>query len=235
MNAYRFPAALAALTLALPLCAQTSLGRLNGQISDASTAVVNGAAVEVRSTTTGLLRTTGSDATGAYRVEALEPGAYDVSVKMAGFTTFVKRNVPMQAGTASRLDVVLEVGAAATVVEVTAGSEVLLQAESVTRGGSITSLEAQEFAIAGRNAVAFALTLPGFPPTVSASVSAPSRLTAAAGARTTSWSTAPTTTTRVSRARPCNCATPMPSPKWPCRRPISMPSSGAPAAPRSTP
>ena len=161
MNAYRFPAALAALTLALPLCAQTSLGRLSGQIADASTAVVNGAAVEVRSTTTGLLRTTASDATGTYRVEALEPGAYDVSVKMAGFTTFVKRNVPVQAGTASRLDIVLEVGAAATVVEVTAGSEVLLQAESVTRGGSITSLEAQEFAIAGRNAVAFALTLPG--------------------------------------------------------------------------
>ncbi|MBM3787237.1 MAG: TonB-dependent receptor [Acidobacteria bacterium] len=160
MSALRFPVALAALSLS-SLVAQTSLGRLTGQVSDASAASVVGADIEVRNARTGLTRSVQSDATGVYRIEALEPGDYDVTAKMAGFSSFVKRAVPVQAGSASRLDISMEVGTAATVVEVTAGSEVLLQAESVTRGGNISALQAAELPFSGRNPTALALTLPG--------------------------------------------------------------------------
>ncbi|MBL8242529.1 MAG: TonB-dependent receptor [Bryobacterales bacterium] len=161
MNAYPFAAALAVVTLSFSLSAQTSLGRLIGQVNDSSNALVAGTEVEAKNTRTNLVRLTKSDSTGNFRLEALEPGDYDVTARMAGFTTYVKRNVPVQSGNASRLDIKLEIGAAATVVEVTAGAEALLQAESVTRGGTITQLQSQELPFSGRNPAALALTLPG--------------------------------------------------------------------------
>ncbi|MFN0102933.1 MAG: carboxypeptidase regulatory-like domain-containing protein [Bryobacteraceae bacterium] len=161
MNAFPLAAALAVATLSFPLSAQTSLGRLIGQVNDSTAAVIAGADVEIKNTRTSLVRAAKSDNDGSFRIEALEPGDYDVTVKIAGFTTYVKRNVPVQSGNASRLDIKLEVGAAATVVEVTGGVETLLQVESVTRGGTIGSQQAQELPFAGRNPVALALTLPG--------------------------------------------------------------------------
>ncbi len=161
MNAFPFTTALAVVALSVSLSAQTSLGRLVGQVTDPSSALITGANVEVRNTRTNLSRAAVSDAQGNFRIEAIEPGDYDVTAKMAGFTTYVKRGVPVQSGTASTLEIRLEVGAAATVVEVTAGVEALLQAESVTRGGAISTQQSQELPFSGRNPVALALTLPG--------------------------------------------------------------------------
>jgi outer membrane receptor protein involved in Fe transport len=153
--------AIAIALAVIPAFAQTSLGRLIGQVNDSSSATVPGADIEIRNTRTNLTRQSKSDNSGAFRFEALEPGEYDITAKSTGFTTYVKRAVPVQSGNASSLNIQLEVGASATVVEVTAGVEALLQAESVTRGGTITSQQSQDLPFSGRNPTALALTLPG--------------------------------------------------------------------------
>lgn len=161
MGLRKINSALCAIVLCSPLFGQTSLGRLSGQISDPSAAFVTGAEIEARNTATGIARSAKSDASGKFLIEALDPGVYDVTAAMTGFSSYVKRGVPVQAGNVTSLDIRLEIGAAATVVEVSAGAEVLLQTETVTRGGSITADQAQLLPFSGRNATALALTMPG--------------------------------------------------------------------------
>ena len=73
MFVLRCAVAVAFALSAVPVAAQTSLGRLIGQVTDSSAAVINGAEVEIRNTRTNLTRSAQSDNTVAFLFEALEP------------------------------------------------------------------------------------------------------------------------------------------------------------------
>src|SRR5690348_9630712 len=71
-----------AVALLLPFLsfAQTSKGILAGTVVDSSGAVVVSASVTARNVQTGTERTTTTGPNGGYRMEAVEPGLYKVTV-----------------------------------------------------------------------------------------------------------------------------------------------------------
>ena len=139
---------------------QTSRGTITGIIADPTGASVPNASVEITHETTGVTRSTTTNDSGFYRFDAVDLGTYTVSVKQTGFRTFVRRAVPISGGLTSSVDVQLEVGETQTTIEVVS-SAVLLQQETVARGGSISIEAATQLPFSTRNPVSLALTLPG--------------------------------------------------------------------------
>src|SRR5262249_9228802 len=61
-----------------------------GSVKDDSGAVVPGATVIAKSEETGLSRTATTDVNGGYRLPALPPGRYSLTVELQGFSTEIR-------------------------------------------------------------------------------------------------------------------------------------------------
>lgn len=160
----RPPSLLAAIVLSLAAgsagLAQTSRGTVSGIVTDPSGAAVVKAGIELRNQLTGVVRKTESNAAGLYRFDAVDLGAFDLTVTAPGFKVFIVREFGVQAGQVATIDARLEVGESATVIEV-ASSGVLLQNEAPVRGGNITAAQISDLPVAIRNPTEIVLTLPG--------------------------------------------------------------------------
>ena len=98
--------------------AQAETGQITGVVSDPSGAVVAGAAITVKSLSTGAERSDTTTTAGIYAVTNLLPGPYEIVVGRAGFATY-KQKITLSVGEKAGLDIRLSVGEAVTVVEVT--------------------------------------------------------------------------------------------------------------------
>src|SRR5215831_4822938 len=107
------------LLVSIPLLAQTAPGRLRGQVTDPSGAVIPGATISLKPAG-GAAITIKSDAAGNYDIKALPSGAYTVSVSAKGFTSAA---LPLEiaAGQDKKLDFPLQI--ATKEEEVTVESE----------------------------------------------------------------------------------------------------------------
>ena len=108
----------AGLSTNRPFAAQDAAA-LSGVVTDPQGAALPGVTVTVMSGSPPAERTTTTDARGAYRFVALAPGAYRVKAELEGFKTF-EGTVTIENGTPVKLDVMLEVGALADTVTVSA-------------------------------------------------------------------------------------------------------------------
>ncbi len=117
------------LLSALGAFAQTDRGTITGTVSDASGAVIPGAAIEAKNTGTGIVYTAGSSETGNYTLPQLPVGAYEVSVTLPGFKKFIRPNVEVGVAQTVRIDAAMQVGAAGESVTVEAAAP-LLKTES---------------------------------------------------------------------------------------------------------
>ena len=109
--------------------AQGDRGTITGTVADAGNAVVPGASIEARNSDSGATYTAASTETGNYTLTQLPAGTYQLTVTLAGFKKYVHQNIVVAATQTVRLDVALEVGAAAE--SITINEEVpLLSTES---------------------------------------------------------------------------------------------------------
>src|SRR5690349_21181543 len=95
-------------------------GAIQGTVTDAGGAVVQGAEITVRNLGSNTARTVTSSGTGAYSIPTLAPGDYDVTVKMASFKTFHVAALPLTVGQVLALNVQLDPGAVSEEVQVRA-------------------------------------------------------------------------------------------------------------------
>lgn len=102
----------------------TVSGDIAGTVQDATGAVISNAEITVTNVATGAKSVAKSNDSGLYRVSLLEPGSYRVVIAEHGFTT-VATNVTVSAGLVANGDVKLQVGNAATTVEVTEAAPLL--------------------------------------------------------------------------------------------------------------
>src|SRR6185312_14462990 len=90
------------------LTAQTTRGALAGVVTDATGAVVSGATVSVEPMAGGELRTATTGASGEYRIEALTPGQYKVTVAAPSFAKLELDNVTVRASVVTASNVQLK-------------------------------------------------------------------------------------------------------------------------------
>jgi hypothetical protein len=149
----------------LPAFGQGVNGTITGTVTDASGAVVSGAAVEATNVETGALYNAASTNTGNYAIPNLPVGSYTVTVKVAGFKTYTHTNLAITAGQILKEDISLQVGSAAESVTVSETAS-LLKTESGETAHNVTLKEMDELpllVITGgyRNPFATLTTLPG--------------------------------------------------------------------------
>ncbi|HZP33691.1 MAG TPA: TonB-dependent receptor [Candidatus Acidoferrales bacterium] len=101
------------------LQAQTVTGTILGNVADSSGAAVPNAQVTVTNQDTGVVRTAVTTAEGVYTVPSLLAGKYSVEAQAQGFTPAQVKDIVLNVGSNSRVDLVLTVGAVTQQVTVT--------------------------------------------------------------------------------------------------------------------
>ena len=111
-------AVLAILGMAGTVSAQTATGQITGVVRDATGAVVPGATVTVISELTGAKRegVTGKD--GTYAIPLLPVSTYSVTSSLQGFRTARQTGVRLFVDQVVRIDLELQTGELAEVIEV---------------------------------------------------------------------------------------------------------------------
>ena len=76
--------------------AQTSQGRISGQVTDTSGGAVVGATVTIENLGTHVKRVLQTNSAGDYVAPALEPGFYSIAVEAKGFSKVVRERVQIE-------------------------------------------------------------------------------------------------------------------------------------------
>lgn len=169
MNRYSFrPASVAAVCLLALACfaarasAQTTRGAIQGSVRDEAGAAVAGAHVRVSNPTTNITRDATTNDEGFYRVGALEPGTYTVTVETTGFGKVENKGVVVQPALDTTFDATLKPGTIVEAVDVTAQSDaIVLDKTNASVGLTATARQAVELPLsAGRNVNNLALLSP---------------------------------------------------------------------------
>ena len=135
-------------------------GSIVGTVTDSSGAVLPNAKVKITEQATHQVRTTQSDAQGAYVVGSLPPSEYSVSAEASGFRTFNQNGVTLLADQRLTLNITLPVGSSSEVVEVTSQAAQVDTATSTLRQ-VVEGTRLAEMPLNGRNVATLALTVPG--------------------------------------------------------------------------
>ena len=88
--------------------AQTT-GSLHGKVADPSGAVIPGATITAKSSSSGQMAAATSGGDGSYDIKGLTPGQYTVTVSAQGFAPYAKDAVSIAAGHAQTLDIPLQI------------------------------------------------------------------------------------------------------------------------------
>jgi hypothetical protein len=153
--------ALLILVLSPLALAQQPTGSIEGTVTDAQGAVVVGATVTIRGTTTGFSRTVSAGDNGHYKIVQLPPGVYEVKVTAANFKASVASNVEVAVGSNVPLDVRLEPGGATESVTVTGGGEATVDRTDNTVSGVVGTVQIANLPLNGRNFLDLARLQPG--------------------------------------------------------------------------
>src|SRR5438132_8885777 len=111
---------------ALLLCAPVSLwgqatgGRVRGTVSDPSGAVIPAIKVSLASEATRVTRDTQTNSNGDYAFLEVPVGTYTIESGATGFKKYVRKGITVELNQVVQIDIVLQVGTANEVVEVTA-------------------------------------------------------------------------------------------------------------------
>lgn len=84
--------------------------QIHGVVTDPTGAVIPSAQIKATQTSTGMARTTTSNAVGAYVLPGLPVGPYTVEVQARGFTGYVQSGIVLNVGQNAALNVTLKVG-----------------------------------------------------------------------------------------------------------------------------
>jgi Carboxypeptidase regulatory-like domain/TonB dependent receptor len=148
------------LTLALAASALgqgVATGELHVTIKDPSGSAVTNATVTVTQEGKGVTRTTAANAEGEYRVLALAPGRYTVTVTAPGFSKAVFQDQVVSVGSMSDLPVSMQVSGGETVVNVSSEAQ-LVETTRTSSTDTIDQKRIDNLPINGRNYINFTLT-----------------------------------------------------------------------------
>ena len=114
-----------ALSLALPLAAQSTNGTINGRVLDSSNKVIGGADILAINDATGVQYFGKTNEDGIYVVPNLPPGPYRLQVSKVGFKTLIKPDIVLNIQDALSINFTLPVGAVFETVTVEGGASMI--------------------------------------------------------------------------------------------------------------
>ena len=155
-----------ALLVAATAGAQQGTTELRGRVADAQGAVLPGVTVVVKNQANGMYRETTSGADGTFIASGLAPGTYQVTAELAGFKKFDRKDLRLEVGKTSSIDVNLAVGGVEETITVSAESPIV-DVTSKEIGGNITSETLVKLPSVNGNFVGFVGLLPGIVPSIS--------------------------------------------------------------------
>ena len=114
-----------AVSLALPLAAQSPNGTINGRVLDPSNKVIGGADILVINDVTGVKYSGKTNEDGIYVVPNLPPGPYRLQVSKVGFKTLIKPDIVLNIQDALSINFTLPIGAVFEIVTVEGGASMI--------------------------------------------------------------------------------------------------------------
>src|SRR5499427_7451845 len=150
------------LLFATVLFAQEGINAtLTGSVSDPTGALIPGVEVTAKNTATGVASTAITNETGTYRFPSLQPGSYEATAVLTGFST---QTVRLTLGTSQQIrqNFTLEVGTVTQAVEVTTAADALLTASTASVGTVLPASQVLDLPLVGRNVIDLVTaTMPG--------------------------------------------------------------------------
>jgi outer membrane receptor protein involved in Fe transport len=141
---------------------------LAGTVTDSSGAVVPGAAVALRNTSTSQTRTAAADAEGIFVLAALPVGSYELRVERPGFASYRQTGIELELGQTLHVNISLSPATFSETVTVKAESSAI-EPEQTSVVSTVDGERIEELPVRTRNSLDFVLLSPGV-----ASSSAPS-------------------------------------------------------------
>jgi hypothetical protein len=137
-----------------------SAGSLTGAVTDPASATVRGAELVLTNSGTGAKLTSVSNGEGIFTFPSLQPGKYDLQVSAQSFAARVMKDITIDVGRATHLDVTLATGNVQQEVVVTSTTETL-DSENGYKGQMITSSQVENLPLQSRNPQALSALAPG--------------------------------------------------------------------------
>ena len=140
--------------------AQTS-GSIAGEVRDEKDAVITGATVSVRNTSTNESRTVQTNSEGRYQFAALPVGAYELTVESSGFAKYLQSGITLALNQNAVVDVTMKPGAVQEVVNIVENAS-MLNTSTAEVGTRFDEKRLAELPLATtRNVYNIALSAPG--------------------------------------------------------------------------
>lgn len=140
--------------------AQTVTGAITGEVDDATGAVLPGAHVTAHNLDTGVDTATTTNAQGAYRIDFLPIGKYQVSIDAPGFSQATIPPFTLEVLQTAKFNVKLQVGNTTSTVNVSAAAPIL-NTESPTINSTFTANTISNLPLNGLDFSAITLYVPG--------------------------------------------------------------------------
>ena len=138
--------------------AQANAADLQGTVTDASNALVPNATVTARNLATNLSRNAVTNDQGIYRIIALPPGDYEITVEAPNFKKAVLTKVTVTVGQRADVDVKLELGQLNESVTISDATSQLVETSKTAVATTIDQQRINNLPINERNYIQFSLT-----------------------------------------------------------------------------
>lgn len=150
----------AVLLLAGPAAAQIDTGTIDVKVADADGAALPGVTVTARDRDSGAERVAVTNARGLAFLRALDPGIYDVSATLDGFSPSTKADVPLRVGQSVDLRFTLQLAEVSEEITVQSAAPVI-DVYRVETSTNIVPEQIEELPVANREFEELAFIAPG--------------------------------------------------------------------------
>ena len=134
---------------------------IQGVVTDTQGGVIPGAKVTLTNTQTNQTQTRTTNGEGIYNFNQLAPGHYTIVAEAKGFQTKTLTNAQIIPEQANAINIQLGIAAAATTVTVDASKAPLMDTETPTIGGTISSNQIEHMPSFGRDVFQLSSLAPG--------------------------------------------------------------------------
>ncbi len=146
--------------------AQQGTSDLRGRVVDQQRAALPGVSIVIKHQESGLFRETVSGGDGSFFLSAMTPGVYEIAAELQGFKKYQRRDIRLEVGRTTQIDVMLDVGGVTESITVL-GESPIVDTTSKEIGGNVSAQEFVDIPSFNRNFAGYLGMLPGVVATVS--------------------------------------------------------------------